>query len=363
MIILHIIAMSPLSPNSGIPAVLRYLTNAQNKIYGIEARVLSMTGEIDEIDSPYFDFLGGEAIENYLEKIKPDIAIIHCFFYVEYIRAVKALQKYKIPFCNEPHGSFGKGAMQKSAIKKQIANSTIFSTQINKAAAYIFTNTAEKADSIYHTALDTVIPNGVHPDIVNAAGKKQIESLKDPVFYYLGRFDIHHKGLDYLFDALDILEKRKVDITVRIFGTGDKKQIEYVKNRIKKLRIVNVKKCGTIYGEQKKDALESSNILLLTSRYEGSPMTVLDGLSYGNPCIVTPGTNVADEIVANNLGWKTELDAKEIADTIIRGYEEYSTNGLLYYENCKKYVLNNYSWDSIAVDSISCYRKIIDSKR
>lgn len=355
--------MAPLSPNSGIPAVLRYLTNAQNKIDGIEARVLSMTGKVDAIDSPYFDFLGSEPIENYLERIKPDIAIIHCFFYAEYIRAVKALQKYKIIFCNEPHGSFGKSAMKKSAIKKRIANSTVFSAQINKAAAYIFTNASEKVDSIYQTMSDVIIPNGVQPDVVKDASEKRIESLKAPVFYYLGRFDIHHKGLDYLFDALDILEKREIKITVRIFGTGNEKQEEYVKNRISNFHIVNVKNCGTIYGAQKKDALESCNILLLTSRYEGSPMTVLDGLSYGNPCIVTPGTNVADEIVDNNLGWKTELDAKKIADTIIWACEEYSANGLLYYANCKKYVLNNYSWESIAVDSISHYREIINSKR
>lgn len=360
MKILHIIAMSPLSQNSGIPAVLKYLTDAQNKIDRVESIVLSIKGKVDEIDSPYFHYLGKEKIDHYLKRTKPDLAIIHCFFYGEYIQVVKSLIKYKIPFCNQPHGSFGRKAMKKSAIKKQIANHTVFLQQIKKAKAYIFTNVTEFNDSIYHTSKDIVIPNGVLSCIVNNSREKSKESLSEPVFYYLGRYDIHHKGLDYLFDAFDVLEAEKFAVQIKIFGTGDTKQLEYVNKRLSKLRIVNAKNCGPIYGDAKKKELEECNILLLTSRYEGSPMTVLDGFSYGNPCIVTPGTNVSEEVLENNLGWKSELDAQQIAYTIIRAYEEYKQNGYEYYSRCKQYVIANYVWDDIALNSIELYKGIIN---
>lgn len=54
MKILHITAMEPLSPNSGIPAVLKQLTDAQNAIPSVDSFVLSLKAEVNEIGSPYF---------------------------------------------------------------------------------------------------------------------------------------------------------------------------------------------------------------------------------------------------------------------------------------------------------------------
>ena len=50
------------------------------------------------------------------------------------------------------------------------------------------------------------------------------------------------------------------------------------------------KTVGELYEEKKEEFLNGCRIMVLTSRYEGFPMTVLEALSHGNPCIVTPGT-------------------------------------------------------------------------
>lgn len=359
MRILHITAMEILSPNSGIPAVLKNLSEAQNNIAGIEAIVLSLKAEVNDIPSKYFYYLNKEDIGEYIKRINPDLAILHGFFHPVYFYVVRALMRNGVPFCNEPHSSFGRKALKKSALKKFIANNTIFRPQINKAKAYIFTNQQEYDDSKYHTTRDVVIPNGVIPSIVSSAKPKTQESIKKPIFYYLGRYDVHHKGLDYLFDALDILDKKKCNIMVKFFGIGDEKQILYVRNRLANLNIIDAKDYGAIYGDEKKKELELCNILLLTSRYEGSPMTVLDGFSYGNPCIVTPGTNVADEASNNQIGWKTELDAENIATTIIKAAEEYKKDWLGYYNRCRQHVIDNYLWDKIASLSIAKYKEIL----
>jgi len=352
MKILHITAMSPLSPNSGIPAVLKNLTDAQNRIEGVESIVLSLKGEVESIGSQHFYYLGDKTVLSFLKEHKPNVAVIHSFFHAEYIEAARALAKERIPFYIEPHGSFGHAAMKKSGLKKTIANLTVFRQQIKGSKGYIFTNRGEKIDSIYRTPNDLLIPNGVLPEMILSSEPKTQESLEDPVFYYLGRFDIHHKGLDYLFDALEILDKKSHKIKVNIFGTGTDEQIEYINRRISALSHMVVKNCGTIYGNEKKRALEACNILLLTSRYEGSPMTILDALTYGNPCLVTPGTNVADELVENHIGWETKLDAARIADSILLAREQYIQKGLNYYSDSKRYVLDSYSWDKIAKESV-----------
>lgn len=349
--------MSPLSPNSGIPAVLKQLSDAQNKINDTESIVLSLKGEVNLIDSSFFYFLGLDSFVNFLKKYKPDVAIIHSFFHVEYIKTADALLREDIPFYIEPHGSFGHEAMKKSRLKKLIANNTIFRQQIRGCRGYIFTNKAELEDSVYRTKNDLIIPNGVLPDVIYNSKQKTEESLKNPIFYFLGRFDIHHKGLDYLFDALDILEHGGYQFKLNLYGTGTDEQIAFVNNRISRFNKLIVKNCGTIYGDVKKKELERCNILLLTSRYEGSPMTVLDGLSYGNPCVVTPGTNVSEELMDNEIGWRADLEPKAIAKSIIRAREMYIEDGLGYFNRCKNYVLSHYSWDRIAAYSIDELRK------
>ena len=98
--------------------------------------------------------------------------------------------------------------------------------------------------------------------------------------------------------------------------------------------------------------------MLLTSRYEGFPMTILEAWSYGNPCLVTPGTNVADEIAINNLGWTVNLTADSIADGIKKALKDYSVSRADYVSRCKEYVCKNYSWKIIAKTSYKLLNNI-----
>lgn len=354
MKILHVttIGFHSHNKNSGVPSVLKPLSEEQNKIDGVEARVLSIRYNEDE----YFDTLGDMTMEQYIDYYKPDIVLFHTIYFVEYVKFAKILKKKHIPFVVEPHGSFGKQAMQKSRLKKWLANHTLFRSLIKDSEVFIYTNSGEKANSIYPKKKSVVIPNGVSEEVVTHS-----TNLKGsiPIFYFLGRFSIHHKGLDYLLDALKILESKSENITVYFYGIGDDQEMKFMQDGIRGFRNVKAVLKGTIFGDEKLKALEEANILILTSRYEGSPMTVLDALSYGNPCLVTPGTNVADEIYSNNIGWTTKLDANSIAETIIKAKNDYLNNVNVYTQRCKAYVSDNYLWSKIAKQSVVEYEAII----
>lgn len=358
MKILHITA-AHLNGNNGIPKVLKALSDEQNKIEGVESRVLSLCEPVEQMNSKYFHYIGNSNISSYLMDYAPDIAIIHSFYHIEFAKAARALRALHIPFVLEPHGSFGKMAMKKSKWKKFIADKTVFRSLLKDSAGYIYTNKAEMETSVYPKAHKCVIPNGVYEDVINSAkAKSQLES-SHPVFYFLGRYDINHKGLDYLLDALKILDEKGEKVTIRLYGTGNEEQTKFIHDRINEFKVVDVSEQGTIYGDAKRQALQEVNILLLTSRYEGSPMTILDALSYGNPCLVTPGTNVADEIDDNHLGWMVDLDAESIAEGLLRAEKEYITDAAGYFERCRQHVLDNYIWKNIAQQSIKEYKILI----
>ncbi|HCF15644.1 MAG TPA: hypothetical protein DER19_05940 [Eubacterium sp.] len=352
MKILHITA-THLKPDGGVPIVLKKLVIEQNKIDNIKSTVISLVADVDDMQCVFFKHVPIRNFNDFIVRYNPDIAILHSFYYYQYNFIVKSLIGMKIPYFIEPHGSFGRAALKKSYLKKVVANNTVFRKQIKKAYGFIFLNNAEKKDSKYKTCNDLVIPNGLDSsDISN-----EIKENQDFRLYYIGRYDVHHKGMDYLMKALEILDKEKYSLEVVMWGKGAEKDEQYLIKKQQSFKYVNLCIKPSIYGEEKKQQLEQIGPMILTSRYEGFPMTVLEAWGFGNPCIVTEGTNVADEVVNNGLGWRTRLDAKSIANCIKVAVEDYSVNKKEYIFNTKKYVLDNYGWEKIAQRSIRLLNK------
>ena len=343
MRLLHITA-THLNLAGGIPVVLKDLVSAQNAIDGFEARVLSIKADISAMNSKFFDYLGNDSFENVIDNYKPDVVIFHSHYYFEYLKLYRSLIKRNIPYYIEPHGSFGKAALQKSKYKKQLANEIILRAFMHHAQGYIFLNEAEKSDAQFRTNCDLVIPNGIDTKSI----EKEIAPQKPWFFYFIGRFDVNHKGLDYLFNALEILDNLGKKYTVKLYGTGTDEEIEYVNKRISNLHSMIVSNCGPIYGEDQIRVFEQCGIMLLTSRYEGFPMTVLEAWKYGNPCLVTPRTNVTADIKENAVGWYTKFNPDLIARTIIEASENYENERIDYIKRCKTFVKDNYTWDGIA---------------
>ena len=343
MKLLHITA-THLKPDGGVPVVLKELVTEQNKINNFESRVISVVASVEEMHSPYFEYVPRKKFKSYLIEFNPDIVILHSFYYLEYNWVIRQLESRQVKYYIEPHGSFGKTAMKKSWIKKGIANNTILKKQIKFATGFIFLNEAEKEDSVYRTSNDMVIPNGISK---NDTAIERNE-ISDRTIYFIGRYDINHKGLDYLFDALDLLELEGYACRVMMWGKGNKHSEKYILHRIRKYRTVKVEMNNSIYGDKKNTQLEQSGPMILTSRYEGFPMTILEAWKYGNPCIVTPGTNMSREIKDNNLGWVTDVNPNNIARCIKSAIVDYSLQRDYYINNCKHYVFENYNWKNIA---------------
>ena len=120
MKLLHITA-THLKPAGGVPVVLKELVTEQNQISDFVAKVISVVAPVDEMKSPYFDYVPLDKLESYLDTYKPDFAILHSFYYLEYNTVAHLLNKFKIKYFIEPHGSFGQQALKKSKIKKWIA--------------------------------------------------------------------------------------------------------------------------------------------------------------------------------------------------------------------------------------------------
>ena len=74
-------------------------------------------------------------------------------------------------------------------------------------------------------------------------------------------------------------------------------------------------------GEEVLRCLLACDVFVHTSRSEGMPMAVLEAMAMGRPCLVTPGTNMAD-VVCEGGGWQCQPDPDSIAESLKDIYQQ-----------------------------------------
>lgn len=298
-----------------------------------------------------------------INQIKPDIVIFHSIYRLPYFGFANYLTKNNIPYLIEPHGGTTIENQKKSHWKKKFVNKLWVNKFVEKASAIIYLNQEELDNCIFTSRRkgSYIIPNGV----TTISSFKISESSKIR-FIFLARLDIHHKGLDLLIDAIQHLcENGYTDrFEFHFYGgtnnTKDQLTFEQLLGNIKKAG--NIFYHGMAINKKKEMAFKNSDIYVLTSRYEGMPMSVLEALSYGIPCIITPQTNMSKIIEENECGWITNLDSNTIAKTLITALNEFPNKKEVLNHNARKAILP-YTWDTIANQTITIYKSIIENNR
>ena len=75
-------------------------------------------------------------------------------------------------------------------------------------------------------------------------------------------------------------------------------------------------------------------------------MGLIEALSYGVPCLVTPGTNMSTEIKQEDAGWTCACSVDSIADGLQRMIEEKKT---LLEKSCNaRRLATKYDWGLLA---------------
>lgn len=332
--ILHIGSFSIERPN-GIKTVLDQLIPIQQKTENVELINL----KTDKIIT--------------LKEKK--IIIFHGIYNFKYLLIYRKI-KNKIPYIIVPHCSLTKISLKQKSYKKKLYNFMAKNFYKN-ALAIGYLNEEERNTSIKVNKNYIYLPNGVE------VPKNIVEKVDNKIsIFYLSRIDIFHKGIDLLLEALQIIkiDLIKKQIKINIYGDGDKKNMDIFFSKIKKYgieEIINYK--GRVEGDKKENAFQENDIFILTSRFEGFPMAVLEALSYGKPCILTTGTNMKNIIEKFEAGWISDVNSKNIAETIIKAIKEYEVNKKLFINNAKK-TSYEYTWEKIVTDHIKSYKQLLE---
>lgn len=339
---------------NGIYSVLKPLSKEQIRL-GHQVYVLNVnkSGYNDE----FLKLISINDLKSKIDSERPDVVLFHGIFYRAIIPLSNHLIKLNIPYLIELHGSMSLLNIGISKYKKKLAALLFLNKIIINANGIIYLNMQEYCLSAIRqlNSKSIIIPNGVYRNL-SPLGHKIGEKIE---IIYLGRIHRSHKGIDHLIDALKILQANghDKDIHVSFYGRIIPEEEKWFKQQINELSSI-ANYVGPVYGTDKEKAFSESNIFILTSRYEGFPMGILEALSFGCPCIVSPMTNVADVIFTHKCGWVVPLDSQAIAEKILEASSQYRINSKELIDNSIS-ASSYYDWKDIAGKSISEYVKAI----
>ncbi|WP_180994335.1 glycosyltransferase [Bacillus sp. Marseille-P3661] len=287
----------------------------------------------------------------------PDIVIFEGVYFINYYKIGKELKHLNIPYVIIPRSSLTKDAQQTKNLKKRIANHLFFNKFVNNAVSVQYLTEEEyKESGEKWNNNPLIIPNGTHKKVKRKLFKKS-DNLKG---VFIGRLDIYQKGLDLLLEACAVLkdEMKATNCTIDIYGPDQQGSKNSINQLIKKYELEEcIHVYDAIFGEHKEKIILESDFFILTSRFEGHPMGLIEALSYGLPCLVTQGANMLDEISLYEAGWTAKTDTTSIIKAfkqLLNEKANLSMKGKSALELSQKY-----DWDEIAKVSSDKYKKMV----
>jgi len=292
----------------------------------------------------------------------PDLLNIHDIYNLKQIIFSLHFFIHGVKVFVTPRGTFSEVALRRSKFKK-IFFLLVYKIYVRFIYAFVALNEGESKQikKVFPKKKIIIIGNGV--DYNEERNNKLSNFFKTKVQHtlinigFLGRFDIHIKGLDLLLNGYLEYQKKVDKIKIKISLLGEhrvrewdsKKFISEVKSKLPHPELLEVS--GPYYGFSKWEELAKLDLLIQPSRTEGMPNTVLEAMSSGVPCVVTPNTNVAEMILEANAGWRIEATEKSILDFLLDIQTCDKTELLQLGKNAKKYTKENLTWDNIGKSS------------
>lgn len=286
----------------------------------------------------------------------PDIVVFHEIYRPPFSQISHNLRKNNVPYIITAHGGFSKEAQKKKKLKKLLANNTFFRNYIKNALAFQCLSELEIKNSLFNN-YKFIGTNGV---FIPQKTKENFSETEIKLTY-IGRLEIHIKGIDLMLEAVASVADfmRNENAVLNLYGPETLDWADEIKSMIKEKEIDDIVKINSaITGDKKEKVLLESDVFIQTSRTEGMPMSILEAMSYGLPCVITKGTNVGDFVEKSNSGWVAETNADSIAETIKKAILERNDwkNKSL---NASNLIENEFSWDKVSSETIRRYEEIL----
>lgn len=288
----------------------------------------------------------------------PDMIIVEQFYGMIKSGLISQIKNSGIPYIIIPRGEFAAGAQKRKRLKKALGNIVIFNSFAKKASAIQYLTEQELNDSGRKwNDNNIIIPNG----ITKTNNKKKTFCENGTIqCVSIGRLEPYQKGIDLLIEACTPIKKQLLDnnCQISIYGPDRVGRLSEMIQLVEHNGLENIILFrDPLYGDDKESVLLDSDVFVMTSRFEGHPMSLIEAMNYGLPCLATAGTNMKEEIDECDAGWTSENTIEGIREAflhMISDKDRFSKKG-----NNAIELSNRYDWDRIAEISHEKYAQLL----
>lgn len=272
-------------------------------------------------------------------------------FHIKYMWLPGLCRKAGVPYIVCPRGNLVRTALKSQRpARKAVAQLMWVRRLVKNSAALHFLTGSEAEVSVTYGHRFIVAPNGCEVP-------RQLESerRRAKAIVFVGRIDVHHKGLDRLIRFAHrwreylVREGWKIDV----YGPdhkGGRRQLEGMIREKEMAEIVTLS--PEVSGVKKEGVLTRARLFVHPSRFEGQPQAVMEAMAAGCPVAVSEGTNMQNEVVENACGIAWEHLYDEAPQMLDRLTEEAvrAMGGA-----GRSFIAQRYSWAAVAMESLRAF--------
>ena len=245
-----------------------------------------------------------------------DVVHIHSSRHIYGMIAAFACARAKVPYIITPHASLmpwwiegiGHPFIKKLYIK------LIDKYVLASASSLHFLSEFERDSSEKWSFNESsfVLPNGIVKPKVNGIKKKQGQQLR---LLHVGRIHPQKNTLELIKAVCQLSPD---DVLLDVIGAiDDAEYYQSCNNMISAKNATHIRILGAQTFEQVQEAYQNYDVFCMPSVVEGVSMALIEAASFGLPALVSEFVGNYREILADNAGILSDLDADSIATAIM----------------------------------------------
>ena len=255
-----------------------------------------------------------------------DAVVLHGLWRHLGVAVRQALRGSGVPYFVQPHGSLNQWGMTHGGVLKTYAKyGWWFACDYpvcRDSDGLLFTcaDEAEQARLLFSGRMDGhIVSNGVaEPPLGDAYSARALfeqhpELAGKDLLLFLGRFH-RVKGLDNLVRGLAIAGEQASNVHVLLGGPESTETVRDVAEMARNAGVLDrFTFLGTLHGSRKWSALRASDAVILPSRSEASPYTLIESLSCGTPVLTTRAVGIQSDLEDSRCALIDEASPEGVA--------------------------------------------------
>ncbi len=229
--------------------------------------------------------LDKELTKALLELEEDAIVHLHGGWIPTYATLGRFMRKNRIPFVLTPHGAYNTVAMQRNRVVKKLYFELFEKSLLigSRKVHSLGESEVSGLNEMFSNTKTMKLPYGFEsPALTDPVSAP----TREFVVGFVGRLDVHTKGLDTLMEAFESFLFKNPDAKLWIVGDGEGRatlEKAIAQNGLEE----NVVMWGGRFGEEKDELMRQMTVFAHPSRNEGLPVAVLEAAAMGIPSVVT----------------------------------------------------------------------------